>query len=52
VQKDCYTASLGSLAARNAIFLLALILVASPVAGFRPVLAARFPHLENAEPGQ
>ena len=31
-----YTASFSSLAARNATFLLALILIASPVAGFRP----------------
>ena len=37
-----YTASFSSLAGRNAIFLLALILMASPVAGFRPILAARF----------
>jgi hypothetical protein len=36
-----YTASFSSLAGRNAIFLLALILMASPVAGFRPTLAAR-----------
>ena len=31
-----------SLAARNATFLLALILIASPVAGLRPIRAARF----------
>jgi hypothetical protein len=31
-----YTASFSSLAARNATFLLALILIASPVAGLRP----------------
>ncbi len=37
-----YTASFSSLAGRNATFLLALILIASPVAGFRPILAARF----------
>jgi hypothetical protein len=37
-----YTASLSSLAGRKAIFLLALILMASPVAGFRPILAARY----------
>jgi hypothetical protein len=37
-----YTASFSSLAGRNAIFLLALILMASPVAGFRPIRAARF----------
>jgi hypothetical protein len=35
------TASLRSLAARNATFLLALILMASPVAGLRPMRAAR-----------
>ena len=37
-----YTASFSSLAARNAILLLALILMASPVAGFRRIRAARF----------
>jgi hypothetical protein len=37
-----YTASFSFFAARKAIFLLALILIASPVAGFRPILAARF----------
>src|SRR3977135_1052362 len=37
-----YTASFSSLAARKAIFLLALILMDSPVAGFRPILAGRF----------
>ena len=47
-----YTASFSSLAGRNAIFLLALILIASPVAGFRPILAARFSHLEDAEADQ
>ena len=36
-----YTASLSSLAGRNATFLLALILMVSPVAGFRPIRAAR-----------
>ena len=36
-----YTASFSSLAGRNATFLLALILMASPVAGFRPIRAAR-----------
>src|ERR1700730_9644429 len=35
------TASLRSLAARNATFLLALILIGSPVAGLRPMRAAR-----------
>src|SRR5215213_9495642 len=35
------TASLSSLAARNATFLLALILIGSPVAGLRPMRAAR-----------
>jgi hypothetical protein len=34
-------ASLSSLAARNATFLLALILIGSPVAGLRPMRAAR-----------
>ena len=37
-----YTASFSSLAARNATFLLALILIASLVAGFRPIRAGRF----------
>jgi hypothetical protein len=37
-----YTASFSSLAGRNAIFLLALILMAAPVARLRPILAARF----------
>ena len=37
-----YTASFNSLAGRNATFLLALILMVSPVAGFRPILAVRF----------
>ena len=37
-----YTASFSSFAGRKAIFLLALILIASPVAGFRPIRAARF----------
>jgi hypothetical protein len=36
-----YTASFSSLAGRNAIFLLALILIASPVAGFLPMRAGR-----------
>lgn len=35
------TISLNSFDARNATFLLALILIASPVAGFRPMRAAR-----------
>jgi hypothetical protein len=35
------TASLSSLAARKATFLLALIWIASPVAGLRPIRAAR-----------
>ena len=34
-----YKLSFSSFAARKAIFLLALILIASPVAGFRPILA-------------
>jgi hypothetical protein len=42
VARGCYTASFSSFAGRNAIFLLALILMASPVAGVRPILAARF----------
>lgn len=37
-----YTVSFNSLAGRKATFLLALILIASPVAGFRPIRAARF----------
>jgi hypothetical protein len=36
-----YTASFSSFAGRNATFLLALISIASPVAGFRPIRAAR-----------
>ena len=38
---SCQTASLSSLAARKATFLLALIWIASPVAGLRPMRAAR-----------
>ena len=38
----CQIASFRSLAARNATFLLALILMTSPVAGLRPMRAARF----------
>ena len=37
-----YTACFSSLATRKATFVLALILMASPVAGLRPILAARF----------
>ena len=37
-----YTASFSSFDGRNAIFLLALILMVSPVAGLRPILAALF----------
>src|SRR4051812_48423057 len=37
-----YTASFNSLATRKATFLLALILIGSPVAGLRPMRAARF----------
>ena len=40
-QPQGQTASLSSLAARNATFLLALILIGSPVAGLRPMRAAR-----------
>src|SRR5215468_1793884 len=40
-QPMSYTASLSSLAARKATFLLALILIGSPVAGLRPMRAAR-----------
>ena len=47
-----YTASFSSLAGRNATFLLALILMASPVAGFRPIRGRPLPHLEDAEAGQ
>ena len=36
------TVSFSSLATRKATFLLALILIASPVAGLRPMRAARF----------
>jgi hypothetical protein len=42
VSDRAYTASFSSLAGRKAIFLLALILIASPVAGFRPIVAAPF----------
>jgi hypothetical protein len=38
----CYTASFSSFAGRKAIFLLALIWMVSPVAGLRPIRAARF----------
>jgi hypothetical protein len=41
-RQSYYTASFSSLAGRKAIFLLALILMVSPVAGFRPIRAARF----------
>src|SRR4051812_39169044 len=37
-----YTASFNSLDGRKATFLLALILITSPVAGFRPMRAPRF----------
>ena len=50
--RQSYTASFSSFAGRNAIFLLALILIASPVAGFRPILRRSLPHLEDAEAGQ
>jgi MFS family permease len=40
-RRDAYTASFKSFAARKAIFLLALILMASPVAGLRPIRAGR-----------
>ena len=46
-----YTASFSSLAGRNAIFLLALILMAAPVAGSVPFWPP-LPHLEDAETGQ
>src|SRR3984957_8873471 len=42
VPSRVYTASFSSFAGRKAIFLLALILMASPVAGLRPIRAARF----------
>src|SRR5207245_156772 len=38
---SCQTASLSSLAGRKATFLLALIWIGSPVAGLRPMRAAR-----------
>src|SRR5260370_30600385 len=38
-----HTASLSSLAARKATFLLALIWIGSPLAGLRPLRAARLP---------
>ena len=37
--------------ARKATFLLALIWIGSPVAGLRPMRAARFPHLQTSEFG-
>jgi hypothetical protein len=37
------------LAAQKATFLLALIWIASPVAGLRPIRAPRFPDLQDAE---
>jgi hypothetical protein len=45
-----YAAILSLLLARKATCLLALILIASPVAGLRPLRAARFAHLQDAEP--
>src|SRR6516164_5530852 len=42
LRRAIHTASFKSLAARNATFLLALNLIASPVAGLRPMRAARF----------
>jgi hypothetical protein len=39
--RDTYTASLSSFAGRKAIFLLAAIWIEAPVAGFRPMRAAR-----------
>src|SRR5580704_6122536 len=41
IEPDCQIASLSSLEARKATFLLALIWMASPVAGLRPMRAAR-----------
>src|SRR5262249_35924269 len=41
VRRDAHTAFFKSFAARKAIFLLALILMASPVAGLRPIRAGR-----------
>jgi hypothetical protein len=41
-----YTASFSSLDGRKATFLLALILIASPVAGLRPIPTARNPRLK------
>src|ERR1700692_4766905 len=41
MESDCQIASLSSLEARKATFLLALIWMASPVAGLRPMRAAR-----------
>src|SRR5262252_9625524 len=41
LKRNGQTASLSSLAARKATFLLALILIGSPVAGLRPMRAAR-----------
>ena len=51
VQKanDGQTASLSSLEARKATFLLALIWIGSPVAGLRPMRAARLRTTQNAE---
>ena len=43
------TAIFKSLDARKATFLLALIWIASPVAGLRPMRAARFLNLQDAE---
>jgi hypothetical protein len=44
-----YTASFSSLAGRKAIFLLASIFTASPVAGFRPIRAGSVSYLQDAE---
>ena len=51
MQATGYTASFSSLAGRNATFLLALILMVSPVAGF-PHPGRPLPQLEDAETGQ
>src|SRR5438034_4084776 len=48
---DYMTASLRSLDARKAIFLLALILMASPVAGLRPMRAGRLRTCRIPRPG-
>ena len=49
-QRRDQIASLSSLEARKATFLLALIWICSPVAGLRPSAGSTIPHLQYSEP--